>query len=43
MSPGSNKDPREANKNHLIDVSPWILLDKNLNLTQMKDFLNKLN
>ena len=41
MSPGSNKDPREANKNHLIDVSPWILLNKNLNLKEIKEFLNK--
>ena len=43
MSPGSNRDPREANEEHLINVSPWILLNKNLNLAQMKEFLNKFN
>ena len=43
MSSGSNSDPREANQEHLIDVSPWITLNKNLNLAQMKEFLNKFN
>ena len=43
MSPGSNSDPREANEEHLINVSPWILLNKYLNLTQMKAFLTKFD
>ena len=43
MSPGSNRDPREANEEHLINVSPWILLNKYLNLTQMKEFLTKFD
>ena len=41
MSPGSSSDPRKADKNHLIDVSNWIVLNGNLNQTQMKEFLNK--
>ena len=41
MSPGSSSDPRHANKNHLINVSNWIILNENLNQTQMKEFLNK--
>ena len=41
MSPGSSSDPRLANKNHLINVSNWIVLNENLNQTQMKEFLNK--
>ena len=41
MSPGSSSDPRTANKNHLINVSNWIVLNENLNQTQMKEFLNK--
>ena len=43
MSPGSNEDPRKANKEHLIEVSPWIFLNKNLNLGQIKEVLNKFN
>ena len=43
MSPGSSDDPRSANKNHLIDVSKRIILNENLNQTQMKEFLNKFN
>ena len=43
MSTGSSGELKSANKNHLIDVSPWIVLNENLNLTQMKEFLNNLN
>ena len=43
MSPGSNRNPREANEEHLINVAPWIILNKNLNLKQMKKFLSKFN
>ena len=43
MSPGSNKNPREANEEHLINVSPWIFLNKKLSLKQMKKFLSKFN
>ena len=43
MSTGSSGEPKSANKNHLIDVSPWTVLNENLNLTQMKEFLNNLN
>ena len=43
MSPGSNTDPKDANKEHLINVSPWIILNKNLNLTKLKEFFNKFN
>ena len=43
MSPGSNKNPREANDEHLINVAPWIFLNKKLSLTQMKKFLSKFN
>ena len=41
MSPGSSSAPIKANKNHLINVSNWIVLNENLNRTQMKEFLNK--
>ena len=43
MSPGSNKNPKEANEEHLISVSPWIFLNKNLNVEKMKQFLSKFN
>ena len=43
MSPGSNKHPKEANEEHLISVSPWIFLNKNLNVEKMKQFLSKFN
>ena len=43
MSPGSNNNPKEANNEHLISVSPWILLNKNLNLEKLKEFFNKFN
>ena len=43
MSTGSSSDPRTANKNHLINVSNWIVLNENLNQTQMKEFLSKFN
>ena len=43
MSPGSSSDPRKANKNHLINVSNWIILNEKLNQTQMKEFLSKFN
>ena len=38
MSPGSTKDPKEADQNHMINVSPWIVLNNNLTLQQMKEF-----
>ena len=41
MSSGSSDDPRNANSNHLIQVSKWNVLNENLNQTQMKEFLNK--
>ena len=43
MSPGSCSEPKSANKNHLIDVTDWIALNKNLNQTQLREFLNNLN
>ena len=43
MSPGSNYDPREANDEHLINIAPWIFLNKKLSLKQMKKFLSKFN
>ena len=43
MSPGSNKNPKEANDEHLITVAPWIFLNKKLSLKQMKKFLSKFN
>ena len=43
MSPGSNKNPKDANEEHLISVSPWIFLNKNLNAEKMKQFLSKFN
>ena len=43
MSPGSNKNPKEANDQHLINIAPWIFLNKNLSLEQMKQFLSKFN
>ena len=42
MSPGSNKPPTEADKNHLIHVSPWIILNENLTLKEMQEFFSKL-
>jgi hypothetical protein len=42
MSPGSNKLPTEADKNHLIHVSPWIILNENLTLKEMQEFFSKL-
>ena len=41
MSPGSSKDPREADDNHLINVSSWIVLNNNLTLQQMKEFFSQ--
>ena len=43
MSPGSNKNPKEANDEHLMNVAPWIFLNKNLNVEKMKQFLSKFN
>ncbi|MCQ2816069.1 MAG: histidine-type phosphatase, partial [archaeon] len=40
MSPGSNKNPTGANKNHMINVAPWIVLNNNLTLEQMKEFFS---
>ena len=41
ISPGSTKDPREADKDHLINISPWIMLNSHLTLQQMKEFFLK--
>lgn len=41
MSPGSTKDPKEADQNHMINVSPWIILNNNLTLQQLKEFFCK--
>ena len=41
LSPGSSKDPREANENHLINVSSWIVLNNNLTFQQMKEFFSQ--
>ena len=43
MSPGSNNNPKGANEEHLINIDPWIFLNKKLNLKQMKKFLSKFN
>ena len=43
MTPGTNNNPCEADKNHLIKVSPWIILNKNLTLNEMEQFFTKLN
>ena len=44
MSTGSSGDPiRETDKNHLIYIKNWIVLNENLNQTQMKEFLNQFN
>ena len=42
MSPGANKPPFEADENHMITISPWIVLNKNLTLQQMIDFFDRL-
>ena len=41
MSPGSSKDPREVDDNHLINVSSWIVLNNNLTFQQMKEFFSQ--
>jgi hypothetical protein len=47
MSPGTNKAPIDSNdydeKNHLLAVSPWIILNKNLTLKEMEEFFTQLN
>ena len=43
MSPGSNKHPKEANEDHCMSISPWIFLNKNLNVQKMRQFLSKFN
>ena len=40
MSPGSNRDPSGANERHMINVAPWIVLNNNLTLQQMKEFFS---
>lgn len=40
VSPGSNKDPTNANEKHLLPVAPWIILNRNLNMKQMKEFFD---
>jgi hypothetical protein len=42
MTPGTNKSPIEADKNHLIPVSPWIILNKNLTLKEMQEFFTEI-
>ena len=41
MSPGSSKDPREADNDHLINVTPWIILNNHLTLSQIKEFFSQ--
>jgi hypothetical protein len=43
MTPGTNNNPCEADKNHLIKVSPLIVLNKNLTFKEMEGFFSKLN
>lgn len=42
MSPGANKSPYEADENHMVSVSPWIVLNKNLTLQQLMNFFDGL-
>lgn len=42
MTPGTNKSPIETDKNHLLPVSPWIVLNKNLTLKEMQEFFSRL-
>jgi hypothetical protein len=42
MSAGANRSPVEADKKHLIPVSPWIVLNKNLTLKEMQEFFSRL-
>ena len=41
MSPGSSKDPRSADDDHLINVSPWIILNNHLTLNQVKEYFSQ--
>lgn len=40
MSPGSNKDPKEADKKHMVSVSPWIIVNDNLSFKEVKKFFD---
>ena len=42
MSPGSNKSPPDSDEDHLIPISPWIILNKNLTLKEMEEFFTRL-
>jgi hypothetical protein len=42
MSPGSNQSPPNSDENHLVPISPWIILNKNLTLKEMQEFFSKL-
>lgn len=42
MSAGSNKSPPDSDEDHLIPISPWIILNKNLTLKEMEEFFSKL-
>ena len=41
MSPGSSKDPRKADNDHFINVSPWIILNNHLTLSEIKEYFSK--
>jgi len=42
LSPGTDKSPLEVGDDHLIPVSPWIVLNNNLTLNQMKEFFSNI-
>jgi len=43
MNMGSNKNPQEANEEHLMSVASWIFLNKNLKVEKKKKFLSKFD
>ena len=43
MNMGSNKNPQEANEEHLMSVASWIFLNKNLKVEKKKNFLSKFD
>ena len=43
MSPGSNKDPKMADDKHMVPVAPWIIVNRNLNMKQMREFFDYID
>ena len=42
ISPGANKDPKLSDKEHMLSVNPWIIVNDHLTLNELKKYFDSV-